>query len=670
MVRSWTGWKRLSVNCSSRQDFPTPAALGPCSPSHPCPFSPPSRITRQFPGSNDNYLAITGTAHPFLTGAETFHTPSLGDEEFEIPPIALDADPSLAVSDVVGHFDDLGDPGSAADAGFSAQYGVQALDMPVGMSHGLMEQGGGLLSGGLSMDLDHSMGAQYSANPPVTIDVPMAAMSPGGLLGHGQLTTIDQSELSSQLGLSLGASGGNGNSNGGGNGGTGTVLPPAPARSPQERLSPTPSPAGSLQEDEAEEFRRQAPAQKTPTPPPPPAAAAAATLVLDPGRKQKPPKKQKKKKDPNEPQKPVSAYALFFRDTQAAIKGQNPNATFGEVSKIVASMWDSLGEEQKQVYKRKTEAAKKEYLKALAAYRAIQTSVETVELEPGPTSPAAVAAPEASPAAPAPAPPPSITKIIIPKQMLPSSLAVSSQGGVVTVIPATVVTSRGGLQLGAAAAAAGATQIVTRSVLQAAAAAAAAAQQQQQQQLPRLQPPPLQQMPPPQPPAQQVAVLQPPPPLQAMQQPPAQQKARLHLQQPQQPPPPLQIKILPPPALQIQPLALAAAAEEEEEASPERAATASAELQASPEPVEMITADVVPEVESPTQMAVELVAESPAAESPRPRCVRSGCENPPVASSDWDNEYCSSECVVKHCRDVFLAWLASRNSSNSVVFVK
>jgi hypothetical protein len=26
MVRSWTGWKRLSVNCSSRHDLPTPAA--------------------------------------------------------------------------------------------------------------------------------------------------------------------------------------------------------------------------------------------------------------------------------------------------------------------------------------------------------------------------------------------------------------------------------------------------------------------------------------------------------------------------------------------------------------------------------------------------------------------------------------------------------------------
>lgn len=69
---------------------------------------------------------------------------------------------------------------------------------------------------------------------------------------------------------------------------------------------------------------------------------------MDIAKKPKTPKK-KKRKDPNEPVKPVSAYALFFRDTQANIKAQNPNATFGEVSKIVASMWDGLGDEQKQV---------------------------------------------------------------------------------------------------------------------------------------------------------------------------------------------------------------------------------------------------------------------------------------------------------------------------------
>lgn len=33
-------------------------------------------------------------------------------------------------------------------------------------------------------------------------------------------------------------------------------------------------------------------------------------------------------------------------------------------------MWDSLDADHKNVYKKKTEAAKKEYLKALAAYRA------------------------------------------------------------------------------------------------------------------------------------------------------------------------------------------------------------------------------------------------------------------------------------------------------------
>lgn len=80
-----------------------------------------------------------------------------------------------------------------------------------------------------------------------------------------------------------------------------------------------------------------------------PTVPTVPTVVVDTEKKPKPTKKQKKKKDPNEPQKPVSAYALFFRDTQAAIKGQNRSATFGEVSKIVASMWDSLGEEQKQV---------------------------------------------------------------------------------------------------------------------------------------------------------------------------------------------------------------------------------------------------------------------------------------------------------------------------------
>merc|ERR1711997_956153 len=73
--------------------------------------------------------------------------------------------------------------------------------------------------------------------------------------------------------------------------------------------------------------------------------------------------KRKKKRDPNEPQKPVSAYALFFRDSQASIKQANPNAAFGDVSKIVASMWDNLDPEAKANYKKRTENAKTDYWK-------------------------------------------------------------------------------------------------------------------------------------------------------------------------------------------------------------------------------------------------------------------------------------------------------------------
>lgn len=33
-------------------------------------------------------------------------------------------------------------------------------------------------------------------------------------------------------------------------------------------------------------------------------------------------------------------------------------------------------------------------------------------------------------------------------------------------------------------------------------------------------------------------------------------------------------------------------------------------------------------------------------------CIRNGCTNPTIESPGWDNEYCSNECVVNHCRSV------------------
>jgi len=143
---------------------------------------------------------------------------------------------------------------------------------------------------------------------------------------------------------------------------------PGPGRSPSGSHS-TPSPHS--QTDLIEADHQHFSDIKRPQPP----LAPESLLQQHPQQPQnvvkKPkPSRRKKKRDPNEPTKPVSAYALFFRDRQASIKGRNPNLSFGEVSKLVASMWDNLDAESKAHYKKRTEMAKKEYLRQLAAYRA------------------------------------------------------------------------------------------------------------------------------------------------------------------------------------------------------------------------------------------------------------------------------------------------------------
>jgi len=44
----------------------------------------------------------------------------------------------------------------------------------------------------------------------------------------------------------------------------------------------------------------------------------------------------------------MTAYYLFFHDTQASIKAQNHQATFGKVLRIVATMWDNLEPHEKR----------------------------------------------------------------------------------------------------------------------------------------------------------------------------------------------------------------------------------------------------------------------------------------------------------------------------------
>ncbi|XP_053533632.1 TOX high mobility group box family member 4b isoform X4 [Ictalurus punctatus] len=615
----------------------------------------------EFPGGSDNFLPISGEGHPFLSSSETFHTPSLGDEEFEIPPISLVPDSALSVSDVVSHFGELGDGGSAPvvpgnavvqgdDPSFASTFvnpttqGLEHLSL-------MTQQGGGpMLGSTLGMDLGHPMGSQFSSSSPMTIDVPLPDMN-HGLLGHNPLTTIDQSELSAQLGLSLGG---------------GAIL--TRAHSPDQPLSATGSPSESLQDDDMDDFRRSVLVES-----PVSLSVSPGVISLSPALSEQPAasvssappalarkavgvgggaKKGKKKKDPNEPQKPVSAYALFFRDTQAAIKGQNPNATFGEVSKIVASMWDSLGEEQKQVYKRKTEAAKKEYLKALAAYRASQLSQPTIEVLD--TAPSPPAAPIVTPAPEAPPPQPTPTRSSRIPVHAPDNNTITNicTSNIIIDLPQVTTRSRTGAHKPPASSAPPTAPtptlpMVTKIII------------------PKLpsarQPPPLQQMQntPPPPRLQQMVHSVAPPPLQAKPRgggPVGQATATVTAT----PPPPLQIKIVPAPAQAD--VATPIIVTSTTEAPTDPAATAME--------VEVVQPATIVTTEAEEGMEVELNS-SPAHEVAPPAgpvvCVRAGCNNLPVESKDWDREYCSNECVATHCRDVFMAWCAIRGQNSTTV---
>lgn len=379
------------------------------------------------------------------------------------------------------------------------------------------------------------------------------------------------------------------------------------------------------------------------------------------GKKPKVSKKSKKKKDPNEPQKPVSAYALFFRDTQAAIKGSNPNASFGEVSKIVASMWDSLDADHKSVYKKKTEAAKKEYLKALAAYRAslvskggegeggfggpqgygqfapgfgypptTSTPVHPQVQSPTQMSPLAKKSPLLS-SLMADTPPPMMNPPMS-QPMPPSGPPMMPHGSMPPMSAASMVPqAQQGPQAGhqpptpqphltpmtnVPSTSPYMTQQTPGSLTSPGGASSPGGGPQQQPQQPQQQQPQQQQ---PSPQQQQVATQQ----QQQQQQQQAgqqqqQQQGGQHGQQPPQPSPQQQPQHQPP---QQHPSGQGSGGQQQGMGQPAH-------------------------VGCPNS---------------GPNCIRSGCTNPAVHNPEWEDEYCSNECVVSHCRDVFSTWVASNH---------
>ncbi|KAH9003703.1 high mobility group box domain-containing protein [Lactarius hatsudake] len=85
-------------------------------------------------------------------------------------------------------------------------------------------------------------------------------------------------------------------------------------------------------------------------------------------KSEKTPRGGARKKDPKAPKRALSAYMFFSQDWRERIKAENPDASFGEVGKLLGAKWKELDEEEKKPYieqaardKTRAEQEKSEY---------------------------------------------------------------------------------------------------------------------------------------------------------------------------------------------------------------------------------------------------------------------------------------------------------------------
>eukprot|EP00986_Skeletonema_menzelii_P009863 scaffold4599_cov138-Skeletonema_menzelii.AAC.9 len=77
---------------------------------------------------------------------------------------------------------------------------------------------------------------------------------------------------------------------------------------------------------------------------------------------------KKKKKDPNAPKNPKSSYMYFSSAKRDEIKAANPDATFGQIGKLLGEEWKKMSDDDKVEFEEMAEEDKKRYQKEMEDY--------------------------------------------------------------------------------------------------------------------------------------------------------------------------------------------------------------------------------------------------------------------------------------------------------------
>ena len=134
---------------------------------------------------------------------------------------------------------------------------------------------------------------------------------------------------------------------------------------------------GSVDSDDSDlkEYKKKASAKKKD------AVGKSKRTAGDDGKKRKvlssPVKKaaaKKKKKDPNAPKGAKSAFMYFSTAKRSEIKEANPDASFGDLGKLVGAAWKELSDDGKAEWEEKAKEDKARYAKEMSNYSAPEDS--------------------------------------------------------------------------------------------------------------------------------------------------------------------------------------------------------------------------------------------------------------------------------------------------------
>jgi len=69
-------------------------------------------------------------------------------------------------------------------------------------------------------------------------------------------------------------------------------------------------------------------------------------------------KRKKQKKDPNAPKRNMSAYFLYSIDARPLVKEENPDASFGDIARLISAKFKALPDKERKIWEEKAVADK------------------------------------------------------------------------------------------------------------------------------------------------------------------------------------------------------------------------------------------------------------------------------------------------------------------------